>query len=78
MGFDKVLFDFLREGVLIVCYVFVKVLLKMIVYVFCNLSMFFRDVKVLIEGGYEMEKVGVVEMFFFIYYMEMMVLFMWK
>lgn len=78
MGFDKVLFDFLREGVLIVCYVFVKVLLKMIVYVFCNLSMFFRDVKVLIDGGYEMEKVGVVEMFFFIYYMEMMVLFMWK
>ena len=74
-GFDKVLLDPSREGALTVCHALVKALPKTIVYVSCNPSTFSRDAKVLIEGGYEMEKAGVAEMFPFTHHMEMMALF---
>ena len=75
LGFDKVLLDPSREGALTVCHALVKALPKTIVYVSCNPSTFSRDAKVLIEGGYEMEKAGVAEMFPFTHHMEMMALF---
>jgi 23S rRNA (uracil1939-C5)-methyltransferase len=74
-GFDKVLLDPSREGALTVCHALVKALPKTIVYVSCNPSTFSRDAKVLIDGGYEMEKAGVAEMFPFTHHMEMMALF---
>ncbi|MCG8498329.1 MAG: 23S rRNA (uracil(1939)-C(5))-methyltransferase RlmD [Enterobacterales bacterium] len=74
-GFDKVLLDPSREGALTVCHALVKALPKAIVYVSCNPSTFSRDAKVLIDGGYEMEKAGVAEMFPFTHHMEMMALF---
>ncbi len=74
-GFDKVLLDPSREGALTVCHALVKALPKTIVYVSCNPSTFSRDAKVLINGGYEMEKAGVAEMFPFTHHMEMMALF---
>ena len=73
--FDKVLLDPSREGALTVCHALVKALPKTIVYVSCNPSTFSRDAKVLIDGGYEMEKAGVAEMFPFTHHMEMMALF---
>ena len=75
LGFDKVLLDPSREGALTVCHALVKALPKTIVYVSCNPSTFSRDAKVLIDGGYEMEKAGVAEMFPFTHHMEMMALF---
>lgn len=74
-GVDKVLLDPSREGALTVCHALVKALPKTIVYVSCNPSTFTRDAKVLIDGGYEMEKAGVAEMFPFTHHMEMMALF---
>lgn len=74
-GFGKVLLDPSREGALTVCHALVKALPKTIVYVSCNPSTFSRDAKVLINGGYEMEKAGVAEMFPFTHHMEMMALF---
>ncbi|WP_394221658.1 23S rRNA (uracil(1939)-C(5))-methyltransferase RlmD [Alteromonas gracilis] len=74
-GFDKVLLDPSREGAMTVCHALVKALPKTIVYVSCNPSTFSRDAKVLIDGGYEMEKAGVAEMFPFTHHMEMMALF---
>ncbi len=74
-GVDKVLLDPSREGALTVCHALVKALPKAIVYVSCNPSTFSRDAKVLIDGGYEMEKAGIAEMFPFTHHMEMMALF---
>lgn len=77
-GFDKILLDPSREGALTVCHALVKALPKTIVYVSCNPSTFSRDAKVLIDGGYEMEKAGIAEMFPFTHHMEMMALFVRK
>ncbi|MBJ2127934.1 23S rRNA (uracil(1939)-C(5))-methyltransferase RlmD [Alteromonas sp. IB21] len=77
-GFDKVLLDPSREGALTVCHALVKALPKTIVYVSCNPRTFSRDAKVLLDGGYEMEKAGAVEMFPFTHHMEMMALFTQK
>ncbi len=74
-NFDKVLLDPSREGALTVCHALVKATPKAIVYVSCNPSTFSRDAKVLLDGGYEMEKAGVIEMFPFTHHMEMMALF---
>ena len=74
-GFDKVLLDPSREGALTVCHALVQALPKAIVYVSCNPSTFSRDAKVLLEGGYHMEKAGVAEMFPYTHHMEMMALF---
>jgi len=74
-GFDKVLLDPSREGALTVCHALVKAMPKAIVYVSCNPSTFARDAKVLLDGGYAIEKAGAVEMFPFTHHMEMMALF---
>ena len=74
-GFDKVLLDPSREGALTVCHALVKALPKTIVYVSCNPNTFSRDARVLIDGGYQMQKAGVIEMFPFTHHMETMALF---
>ena len=74
-GFHKVLLDPSREGALTVCHALVKAMPKAIVYVSCNPSTFARDAKVLLDGGYAIEKAGAVEMFPFTHHMEMMALF---
>lgn len=74
-GFDKVLLDPSREGALTVCHALVQAPPKAIVYVSCNPSTFSRDAKILIEGGYQIEKAGVAEMFPYTHHMEMMALF---
>lgn len=71
-GIDKVLIDPSREGALTVCHALVKAKPNTIVYVSCNPSTFSRDARVLIDGGYVMDKGSVVEMFPFTQHMEMM------
>lgn len=78
-GFDKVLLDPSREGALQVCEaladVNANVKAKAILYVSCNPSTFTRDAKVLLDSGYEMDKVGVLEMFPYTRHLEVMALF---
>ena len=73
--FDKVLLDPSREGALTVCHALVKAKVNTLVYVSCNPNTFCRDARVLIDGGYQMKKAGIVEMFPFTHHMEMMALF---
>lgn len=74
-GFDKVLLDPSREGALIVCHALTRAMPNTIVYVSCNPNTFTRDARVLIDGGYQMQKAGVIEMFPFTHHMETMALF---
>tara|TARA_R110002126_G_scaffold93013_2_gene220616 strand:+ start:1044 stop:2465 length:1422 start_codon:yes stop_codon:yes gene_type:complete len=74
-GFDKVLLDPSREGALTVCHALVRATPSTIVYVSCNPNTFSRDARVLIDGGYQMQKAGVIEMFPFTHHMETMALF---
>lgn len=84
--FDCWLIDLLCEGVLVVFKVLVELfqcggdvvelLLKCIVYVLCNLVMLVCDVGLFVyEVGYRLVGVGVVNMFLYILYVELMVVF---
>ena len=74
-GFDKVLLDPSREGALQVCEALADSDAKKILYVSCNPSTFTRDAKVLLASGYQMDKVGVLEMFPYTRHLEVMALF---
>ncbi|WP_414829836.1 23S rRNA (uracil(1939)-C(5))-methyltransferase RlmD [Alteromonas sp. H39] len=74
-GFDKVLLDPSREGALEVCEALAGSRTKKILYVSCNPSTWTRDAKVLLDSGYKMDKVGVLEMFPYTRHLEVMALF---
>ncbi len=74
-GFDKVLLDPSREGALQVCEALSESRARKILYVSCNPSTFTRDAKVLLGSGYQMDKVGVLEMFPYTRHLEVMALF---
>lgn len=74
-GLDKVLLDPSREGAATVCEVLADSEVKQILYISCNPSTFTRDAKTLLAGNYQLEKVGVLEMFPYTKHLEVMALF---
>lgn len=74
-GIDKVLIDPSREGALAVCEALAEYKVKSILYVSCNPSTLTRDIRCLLDAGYHMEKVGLIEMFPQTRHLEMMMLF---
>lgn len=74
IGLDKVLIDPSREGAFVVCEALTKHRVKSILYVSCNPSTLTRDIRCLLNAGYHMEKVGLIEMFPQTRHLEMMVL----
>ena len=74
-GIDKVLLDPSREGALTVCEALAEQPVEKVLYVSCNPTTFARDAKVLVEAGYGIDKVGLIEMFPFTRHLEVMALF---
>ena len=73
-SFDKVLLDPSREGAQAVCEALAKGTAKSILYVSCNPSTLTRDVKHLLDAGYQMDKVSLIEMFPHTRHLEVMML----
>ncbi|RDV28087.1 23S rRNA (uracil(1939)-C(5))-methyltransferase RlmD [Alteromonas aestuariivivens] len=78
LPFNKVLLDPSREGAYAVCRALAEQNFEKIVYVSCNPSTFTRDAQVLLESGYRLEKVGIIEMFPYTKHLEVMALFTGK
>lgn len=74
-GIDKVVLDPSREGALAVCEALAVSTVPKILYISCNPSTFARDIQRLLDGGYLLEKVGLVEMFPYTKHMEVMAMF---
>ncbi|MGY4027368.1 23S rRNA (uracil(1939)-C(5))-methyltransferase RlmD [Aeromonas rivuli] len=74
-GFDLVLLDPARPGALAVMEHVVKLSPKRVVYVSCNPVTLARDSKVLIEGGYRLSQLGMLDMFPHTGHLESMALF---
>lgn len=74
-GLDKVLLDPSREGAATVCEVLANSDVSQILYISCNPSTFTRDAKMLLAGHYQLEKIGVLEMFPYTKHLEVMALF---
>ena len=72
---QKVLLDPSREGAAAVCKVLTEKPVKRVLYVSCNPSTFSRDAATLTGGGYQLEKVSLIEMFPYTQHLEMMALF---
>jgi 23S rRNA (uracil1939-C5)-methyltransferase len=62
-GFNKVLIDPPRSGAMEVCEQIVKSECQRVVYVSCNPITLRRDVDRLIEGGFQLSKLGMIDMF---------------
>lgn len=75
---NKVLLDPSREGALKVCEQLAGQQIEKILYVSCNPTTLTRDAQCLLDGGYELDKVGLIEMFPYTHHMEMMALFTHK
>lgn len=75
VGFDKILIDLFCLGVLEIVVKMMVFRFKCIVYVFCNLVILVRDVGELKKQGYSLIQVGVMDMFFYIMYVEFIVVF---
>lgn len=74
-GFTKMLLDPSREGAAQVCQHIAGSGIKQVVYVSCNPSTFTRDAQILLKAGYNIEKIGLVEMFPYTRHLEVMALF---
>ncbi|QJR80265.1 23S rRNA (uracil(1939)-C(5))-methyltransferase RlmD [Alteromonas pelagimontana] len=72
---DSLLLDPSREGAQSVCELLARQPVPKILYVSCNPSSFTRDAKILLSGGYQMDKVSVIEMFPYTRHLETMALF---
>ena len=73
-GFDKVILDPSREGAEAACQALARRPVDKVVYVSCNPSSFTRDLRHLFAGGYQVEKIGLVEMFPYTRHLEVMAL----
>lgn len=72
---NKILLDPSREGALQVCEAISEKAVDKVLYVSCNPTTFARDAQILLDAGYTMEKVGLVEMFPYTRHLEVMALF---
>jgi 23S rRNA (uracil1939-C5)-methyltransferase len=61
--FNKALLDPPRAGAEFLCRQLSELSLDCLVYVSCNPESFFRDAKILLAGGYSLEKMSLVDMF---------------
>lgn len=74
-SFDKILLDPARAGALEACQQLVKLKPKAIVYVSCDPSTLARDSKIVLEAGYKIKKIALIDMFSQTKHVETMVLF---
>ncbi len=72
---DAIVLDPSREGALEVCKAISDLSITKILYVSCNPTTFARDATLLLQQGYRMEKVSLIEMFPFTKHLELMALF---
>ncbi|MCW8109434.1 23S rRNA (uracil(1939)-C(5))-methyltransferase RlmD [Alteromonas ponticola] len=72
---DAVVLDPSREGAMEVCKAISQSTIPKILYVSCNPTTFARDAVILLEQGYRMEKVSLIEMFPYTKHLELMALF---
>jgi len=75
IGFDKVLLDPARAGALNAVEQLVKLSIPTILYVSCDPATLARDAKYLIDHGYKLEKIALIDMFSQTKHVETMVLF---
>ncbi len=73
--FDKILLDPARAGALEACQQLVEFRAKLIVYVSCDPTTLARDSKVLLDAGYKITKIALIDMFSQTKHVETMVLF---
>lgn len=73
-NYDKILLDPSREGAFEVCKWIAASQIGTVVYVSCNPATFNRDLSALLAGGFELSKVGLMEMFPFTQHLELMAL----
>jgi len=74
-NFDKVVIDPPRSGALQVCQLLRNSNAQKVLYVSCNPTTLGRDSKILVEGGFELSKAGVIDMFPHTGHVESMALF---
>lgn len=74
-GPDKMLLDPSREGAAEVCAQLAKVPVAQVLYVSCNPHTFTRDARELLKAGYQLKKIGLIEMFPYTRHLEVMALF---
>jgi 23S rRNA (uracil1939-C5)-methyltransferase len=72
---NKVLLDPSREGAFIACQQLAQQPLDAVLYVSCNPASFLRDAQQLLQGGYQIAKIGLMEMFPYTHHVELMALF---
>ena len=77
LGHDvtKILLDPSREGAAEVCRQVSQAKTKQVLYVSCNPNSFTRDARILVDAGYKIEKIGLIEMFPYTRHLEVMALF---
>ncbi|QCZ94516.1 23S rRNA (uracil(1939)-C(5))-methyltransferase RlmD [Salinimonas iocasae] len=71
----KILLDPSREGAAEVCRQVSQAKTKQVLYVSCNPNSFTRDARILLDAGYNIEKIGLIEMFPYTRHLEVMALF---
>lgn len=74
-AFNKVILDPARAGALEACQQLVKLKPTEILYVSCDPSTLARDAKVLVDAGYQVKKISIIDMFCHTKHVETMVLF---
>jgi 23S rRNA (uracil1939-C5)-methyltransferase len=62
-SFNKVLVDPPRTGALELCKKLAKSKVKKVVYVSCNPRTLARDAQILVENGYQLRQLGIIDMF---------------
>ena len=71
---DKLVLDPSREGAQAACIALSRKPVKQVLYVSCNPNSFTRDLRYLLEAGYQVEKIGLIEMFPYTRHLEVMAL----
>ena len=72
--YHKVLLDPSREGAIQACQQIAKARVESVVYVSCNPATFNRDLAPLLQAGYRIVKLGIMEMFPYTQHIESMAL----
>lgn len=72
--FDKILLDPSRDGAFEVCQQLAKSKVPSVLYVSCNPATFNRDLTPLLAAGYQIAKIGIMEMFPYTQHIELMAL----